>query len=436
MNAREPASLSIYDRLARSSETLRAQLAKGRPQRELTALLGEGEYQQLARLARTAARTRIQHEPLVYVIPGILGTQLARPRRAPWPADLLWLDPADIIAGRLHELALPRHAGLKTAGAIAHSYLPLQLRLQAAGFDARLYEYDWRWGLPELGAQLAGLLRTERSRPIALIGHSMGGLVARAALAGPGLEQVRTLITLGTPHGGSFAALQALRGTYPVVRRLAALDQRHDAEQLTREVFSGFASLYQMLPQQGTLTALDLFEPASWPRSGLKPDAALLQAARTAERLLAPADERLICVCGIRQRTVTAASISAGEFHYEVSSAGDGTVPVAAARLGEAPCYYVRCEHSELPRSERIARALTQLLLRGRTDLLAARWRQARERAVIVSDTLLKSVGATKIDWVALAPDARRAYLNRLSEPPAAYAGRSHHAPRSARAGR
>jgi hypothetical protein len=188
-----------------------------------------------------------------------------------------------------------------------------------------------------------------------------------------------------------------------------------------------------MLPLQGTLTELDLFEPANWPRSGLKPDAALLHAARTAERLLAPADERLICVCGIRQRTVTAASVSEEEFHYHVTSAGDGTVPVASALLGNAPCYYVHCEHSELPRSERIARALTQLLLRGRTDLLPARWRKARERAVIVSDTLLKSVGATKIDWAALAPEQRRAYLNRLSDPPAAYAGRSHHARRSAR---
>ena len=230
MKRREPVSLSIYDRLARTPETLRLQLAKGRSQRELIALLGAAEYQQLARLARTAARTRIQHEPLVYVIPGILGTQLSQPRRSPWPADLLWVDPADIMAGRLQELALPQHAGLKTAGAIAHSYLPLQLRLQAAGFDARLYEYDWRWGLPELGAELAALLRTERARPIALIGHSMGGLVARAALAGPGLEHVRTLITLGAPHGGSFAVVQALRGTYPVVRRLAALDQLHTAE--------------------------------------------------------------------------------------------------------------------------------------------------------------------------------------------------------------
>jgi len=433
MSPREPASLSIYDRLARTPETLRQQLAEGGSQRELSALLGAAEYQMLARLARSAQRARIQHEPIVYVIPGILGTQLAQPRRSPWPADLLWVDPADIMAGRLRELALPEHAGLQSMGAIAYSYLPLQLRLQAAGFDTRLYAYDWRWGLPELGAELAGLLRADAPRPLALIGHSMGGLVARAALASPGLEHVRSLITLGAPHGGSFAVVQALRGTYPVVRRLAALDQLHTAEVLTRDVFSSFASLYQMLPYAGELTELDLYEPGSWPAAGLKPDPALLHAARTAGRLLAPADERLICICGIRQRTVTALKMGAGEFEYGVSSAGDGTVPVAAAGLGDAPRYYLHCEHSELPRSERIARALTQLLLRGRTDLLSSRWQAARERPVLVSDTALRAVGAEKLNWVALSPAARRAYLNHLSDPPPAYAGRSHHARRSAR---
>jgi hypothetical protein len=122
--------------------------------------------------------------------------------------------------------------------------------------------------------------------------------------------------------------------------------------------------------------------------------------------------------------------MAGGEFHYAVSSAGDGTVPVAAATLGEAPRYYLACEHSELPRSARLARALAQLLLRGRTDLLAARWQPARERPIELTDSALRSVGAAKIDWAAMSPAARRAYLNHLSDPPAAYAGRSHHARR------
>ena len=43
--------------------------------------------------------------------------------------------------------------------------------------------------------------------PVDLVAHSMGGLVARLALEDPATRaRIRTLVTLGTPHGGTFAA--------------------------------------------------------------------------------------------------------------------------------------------------------------------------------------------------------------------------------------
>ncbi|MHB8873160.1 MAG: esterase/lipase family protein [Myxococcaceae bacterium] len=43
--------------------------------------------------------------------------------------------------------------------------------------------------------------------PIEVVAHSMGGLVARLALVDRATRsRVRTLVTLGTPHGGTFAA--------------------------------------------------------------------------------------------------------------------------------------------------------------------------------------------------------------------------------------
>ena len=50
-----------------------------------------------------------------------------------------------------------------------------------------------------------------------------------------------------------------------------------------------------------------------------------------------------------------------------------------------------------------------------------------------MSDAHLRALGTEKVDWEALAPAARRDYLNRLSDPPQAYAGRSHHARRTTR---
>ena len=64
--------------------------------------------------------------------------------------------------------------------------------------------------------------------PIDIVGHSMGGLVARLALEDPSLaRRVGTLVTLGCPHGGTQAARFAgtdlcreLRPGSPVLRRL------------------------------------------------------------------------------------------------------------------------------------------------------------------------------------------------------------------------
>ena len=70
-------------------------------------------------------------------------------------------------------------------------------------------------------------------------------LVQRGSGLGIGLFW---LVLLGTPNCGSFAAVQAVRGTYAVVRRLAQLAARASAEELAAQVFNTFPSLYDLLP--------------------------------------------------------------------------------------------------------------------------------------------------------------------------------------------
>jgi triacylglycerol esterase/lipase EstA (alpha/beta hydrolase family) len=55
----------------------------------------------------------------------------------------------------------------------------------------------------QLAARVAEVRRATGASQIVLIGHSMGGLVARAYLRKYGGAQVRKLITIGTPHQGS-----------------------------------------------------------------------------------------------------------------------------------------------------------------------------------------------------------------------------------------
>jgi len=54
-----------------------------------------------------------------------------------------------------------------------------------------------------LARRIAEVLAQTGAAQLILIGHSMGGLVARAYLRRHGAAQVQRLVTLGTPHGGS-----------------------------------------------------------------------------------------------------------------------------------------------------------------------------------------------------------------------------------------
>jgi pimeloyl-ACP methyl ester carboxylesterase len=416
------AGISIYDRLHRNDAELCQLLASGAARRELTAVFGAAEYAVLAALARATQRGRRTHAEPVYILPGIMGTQLGTARPDPEPTDLLWLDPQDVIDGGLERLRLPGAAALHALGAIPYSYLSLQLRLRAAGYTVVMHDYDWRSNLRDLARLLSARLAADPAPSLAVVAHSMGGLIARAAMRLPGFERVRRLITLGAPHAGSFGAVQAIRGTYPVVRRLAALDRHHDAEILAARVFSTFPSIHQLLPSQHLSAAKDMFEIGRWPRSGPQPDQQLLRDAREFVTTLPPPDARCIAISGTHQRTVVDLRLVDDDFHYEIGDAGDGTVPLASAQLQGCDNYYVRCEHSELPRSVSVARALVELLRQGRTTRLSSRRGPSLGRHVTVSDRALRGTWNEKVDWARFSPAARRDYLNRLNQPPPHYA--------------
>src|SRR5438045_2186379 len=139
------------------------------------------------------------------------------------------------------------------------------------------------------GCRRGRAVRGAARRRVATVAHSLGGLAARAALALAGTGNVERLVLLGTPHCGSFAAVQALRGTYAVVRKVARLAGQASAESLAAEVFGSFPSLYDLLPAGRGATAL--FDEPAWPASGPQPSAALLQAALAARQRLAGPDE-------------------------------------------------------------------------------------------------------------------------------------------------
>jgi len=410
--------ITPYDRFGWSDVEVKRMLATGERRQELAAYFGQTEYQELVRLERKAQRTGVNDAyPHVLVIPGILGSQLGLARGRPLPNDVLWLDPIDIQVGRLALLGLDAGAPIVPLGVVLYSHLKLRLRLRAAGFGVTLHDYDWRLGIEESGASLAGRLRAHGARRLAIVAHSMGGLVSRVALSLPGTEHVERVVLLGTPNLGSFAPVQALRGTYAVVRKVARLDAATNAERLTEEVFGSFPSLYQMLPVAADGRAADFLDGAAWPASGPALRRPLLDRARRFRGGLASPDARFVAIAGVGQETVTAAVKERDGLVYTITRYGDGTVPAESAALAGAETYFTDVAHSDLTRDAQVAAAIVELLHQGSTNRLPRRWISASRAQARVSDRELRRTHTDKVDWAHLTPSERRDFLQSLNEP-------------------
>ena len=410
--------ITPYDRFGWSDAEIERMLAAGLHRQELAAYFGETEYLDLVRLARKAERVGVNDgHPHIVVVPGILGSQLGIARPRPLPNDVLWLDPIDIQVGRLKLLGVDSGAPIIPLGVVLYSHLKLRLRLRAAGFAVTMHDYDWRLGIEESGAVFAERLRQHPSRRLAIVAHSMGGLLSRAALALPGTRHVERVVLLGTPNRGSFAPVQALRGTYAVVRKIARLDVAMTAERLADEVFNSFPSLYQMVPVPSRQGAADLLDPGAWPDSGPALRPSLFERARSFRDALSRPDERFVAVAGVGQETVTGVSKRRDGFVYTVTRHGDGTVPADSAALDGANTYFANAAHSDLTRDALVASAIIELVRKGSTKRLPTRWTSNSRAQARVTDRELRRTHVEKVDWASLTPAQRRDFLQDLNEP-------------------
>lgn len=357
---------------ALSDEALENALLSGEQGTQLERYFGEAAYQELRDLALRAGRNDVRGGDRVLLLPGIMGSTLGVKGRI--RSDTLWIDPVDIVRGNLTDLAIPDgNTKVRALGVVQFSYLKLKLSLRIAGFDVAYHPFDWRQDLLKLGRELAKRIIEDPADELRLVAHSMGGLVARAALAQGGAaldDKLRMLIMLGTPNSGSFVPVQALRGVYPVVRKVAALDLAHSAEELAEEVFNTFPGLYQMLPFASVWSDHNLYDLSSWPVDGPRPRAEMLRQAQASQQALAPADERFKLIAGVNQQTITNLSLTNGRFVYESSADGDGTVPLSFAMLSGMDTWYVEESHGSLPNNGAVGEAVRDLLRDGDSERL------------------------------------------------------------------
>lgn len=362
-------------------ETVERWLKTGEQAGVLEDYFGEQSYRELRELAREASARSVRGGPRVLILPGIMGSKLGRSR--PLLDDVVWIDPVDIASGRLTQLALTSKSNrIEALGVVLLAYLRLKLKLIISGFDADFFPFDWRLSIDDLATGLVRRLQNERAREVHLVAHSMGGLVARAAIA-KNAGKVGRVIMLGTPNFGSFVPVQVLRGTYPIVKKVAFVDLRHTAEELASNVFATFPSLYQMMPAPEKFNAVKLSDIGAWPAAAPRPNGALLKHAGAIQDRLAPSDKKkpFFMIAGVNQETIVGLRAGAGEFQYEVSFEGDGTVPLNFAELPNTTMFYVEESHGSLPNNGRVGAAVADLLNTGKTALLATE-KPAPQRAL------------------------------------------------------
>jgi len=331
-----------------------------------------------------------QPRPVVFLLPGIMGSHLAVGK------DRIWIDPVDLALGGLSRLKID------AKGVIAEAPVGLAygdfIKFLSHSHEVVPFPYDWRISLLEEAARLADALKKkldeteERNHPVTIVAHSMGGLLARTMIAQHRETWERMckhkdarLIMLGTPNGGSFIVPLVFTARESMVKQLAMLDLSNDQTDLL-DVLRFYPGLAQMMPAGET--SMDFFASGTWndlraadekSRKWTPPVKEVLDAGRVLRNLLDNKEtvvpERMLYVAGHAQATPMAMKIVsdvAGQKHISVEATpdGDGRVPWSTGRLPEVKTWYMEAAHGDLCDHEPAFQALKDLIESGQTDKL------------------------------------------------------------------
>jgi CHAT domain-containing protein/pimeloyl-ACP methyl ester carboxylesterase len=370
------------------------------------------------RAARAVARSRggpranPADRPAVFVLPGILGSNLKLDGKRIWLGfrfvnglkRLAW-DPA--TAGRV-----------EPDGPIGSTYDDLIERL-ADSHEVIPFAYDWRRPIEDEARRLAQavdsalLARGATGQPVRLIAHSMGGLVARAMqLEAPDTwkrlmaHDGARLLMLGTPNAGSWAPMQTLSGDDTFGNALVAFGSLFDngGARKMMAAMPGFiqlqaglldpalgldkASVWQKLADDDLARLRDrsfwhTWDEASPQRSiyewGAPPQAVLDQAVALRRRLdaqvtaLGSDAKKVLLVIGHAAFTPAGYVIDNDGLSYlDAPDDGDGRVTRASALLPGVRTWKVNAEHGKLPDVPSAFAAYIELLTTGQTSQLEA----------------------------------------------------------------
>jgi pimeloyl-ACP methyl ester carboxylesterase len=386
--------------------------------RVLRVHLGAERYERLRHLAlRSATRGVKQKKGNVVVLHGIMGGEMTVFERA--RSRPVWMSIPRIIFGAVEFLRMGDNGrslfDVRATGILKRWYSELLVSLSLE-WNVQAFWFDWRRDLADSAEQLNDRIDEwfGPNSPVHLIGHSMGGLVARTFIRKYPERWKRAwdtkqngqaggrLIMLGTPNHGSFAIPQICTGVEASVRKLVIADLKHSAGELV-SIVNTFPGSYQMLPSPAVMPAMSkLYRAETY--GAFEVSQALLDRALKSHEELADIVEpdRMVYVAGYNRRTyddIRDMSALDSIDAYGFSMKGDGTVP---HRLGflykdgkQILTYFADASHGALPNHDSVISSAPELLETGQCSLpqtppAGARGGAAKAEAESVERTRLK----------------------------------------------
>lgn len=305
---------------------------------------------------------------LVVVLPGIMGSTLARHGKPVWsPSAGAVLRAIRTLGDNIRDLRLPNGLGdehpndgveptdlmpdlhvIPGLWTPVRGYGTLLKRLRKLGYREEIgnllpVPYDWRLSNRYNGHRLATVVEpalerwreTNRDAQLVIVCHSMGGLVARWYLEKcGGADLTRKLITLGTPYRGAAKAIgQLVNGVRPGIGPLSI--------NLT-DFARSMPSLHQLLPAYACIerdAGLHHIADVGLPEldSGMVSDALTFHDELAEAEAARPASLDIThAIVGVRQATPTSVRIAHGQVEAldtidGDNDYGDATVPLTGA---------------------------------------------------------------------------------------------------------
>ena len=393
----------------------------------MSADLSSAPAREITRKSRSASDHG--RRPVLFVLPGIMGSELSV------DGDEVWMSLGRLASGELDRLRLAEPAGngrqadqdgagtqsSVTATALMESAYGDLLDYFSDSHDVQPFPYDWRLSIEDSARELADALEPALARseangqPLAMLAHSMGGLVARSMIANrPDLwRRIRhhpqgRLVMLGTPNRGSWEIVRLMVGRSSTLKKLALLDFRHNGKALL-DIIGAFPGVLELLPDDDR----EVFSAEFWQglhqqdedqrhlwtapghRSSHSHGLSRLAAAGEVRRKLRDtaidpdgmiyvAGQAAATPCEVQQTDIERPFLGGveGGLSFLASARGDGQVLWDTGLLPEVPSWYMSgVVHGDLANHADAFDALRELVQTGDTHALARQAPRSRGTA-------------------------------------------------------